>query len=218
MSHRWLIPFMSLPVSWIVYESSSPVCASDSFVLFLCFILSNESFYVMSHLSLRALTTLLTLTKTHSRDFHSFDWSRSLRHVVLGLAKTVLAERREEAYSSTPNNTKGKRIFRKKYIIFFCQILEKKHHKYSHKFKIWENRKKIEMVELKVWENESYFWVILVKWPLLDFIFEFSVHLGLLRVYFGVIFRHHSPFLSHFRALAQLHNSFRRNYVTNYLY
>ena len=75
--------------------------------------------------------TLLTLTKTHSRDFHSFDWSRSLRHVVLGLAKTVLAERREEAYSSTPNNTKGKRIFRKKNLLkFLTEIFREKHHKY----------------------------------------------------------------------------------------
>ena len=131
MCHRWLIPFMSLPVSWIVYDSSSPVCASDSFVLFLCLILSDESFLLMSHLSFRALITLLTLTKTHSRDFHSFDWSRSLRHVVLGLAKTVLASRREEAYSSTPNNTKGKRIFRKKNLLkFLTEIFREKHHKY----------------------------------------------------------------------------------------
>ena len=132
MCHLWLIPFMASPVSWIVYESSSPVCASDSFVLFLCFILSDESFLLMSHLSHRALMTLLTLTKTHSRDFHSFDWSRSLRHVVLGLAKTVLASRREEAYSSTPNNTKGKRIFRKKKFIkiFDRNFFREKHHKY----------------------------------------------------------------------------------------
>ena len=89
--------------SLVRYESYSPVCHCDFFVVFLCLVILFDESSVFE-----ALITLLTLSKKIS--IHLIGRDRCVTWFS-DWPKQNSRGAREETYSSTPNNTKGKRIF-----------------------------------------------------------------------------------------------------------